>query len=170
MITITVEERELMNDMISKNKICYISMVDTNGLPYVLPMNFGFEDDVLYFHSAPEGTSISALEKNPNVCIVFCSDPILVHQHEEVACSYRMRGSSVMCRGKVEFIEEPDKKVEALNILMKQYSKKEFSYSEPAIKNVKIWRVEIDSITTKIFGAINPKSPHYKDQDFSQYY
>lgn len=170
MITITVEERELMNDMIAKSKICYLSMIDTDGFPYVLPLNFGFENDVLYFHSAPEGSSISALEKNPNVCILFCSEPTLVCQHEEVACSYRMKGSSVMCRGKVVFVEDIDDKIKALNVLMKQYSNKKFSYSEPAVKNVKVWKVEIDTITTKIFGAVNPKSRHYKDQDFSQYY
>lgn len=170
MITITVEERELMNDMITKSKVCYMSMIDTDGFPYVLPLNFGFENDVLYFHSAPEGSSISALEKNPNVCILFCSDPALVYQHEEVACSYRMRGSSVMCRGKVVFVEDIDEKIKALNVIMKQYTNKKFSYSEPAVKNVKVWKVEIDSITTKIFGAMNPKSKHYKDQDFSQYY
>jgi len=170
MITITVEERDLMNDMIAKSKICYIAMTDTEGFPYVIPMNFGFQNDILYFHSAPEGSSITALEKNPEVCILFCSDPSLVHQHPEVACSYRMRGSSVMCRGKVVFEKDYDEKVKALDIIMKQYSKRQFSYSHPAVENVKIWKVEIDSITTKIFGATNPKSKSYKDQDLSNYY
>lgn len=170
MITITVDERELMNDMISKSKLCYVAMTDADGFPYVLPMNFGFQDDILYFHSAPEGSSITALERRPEVCVLFCSDPSLVYQHQDVACSYRMRGSSVMCRGKVVFENDFDEKIKALNIIMKQYSKREFSYSKPAVENVKIWKVEIDNVTTKIFGAINPKSKNYKDHDLSNYY
>lgn len=170
MITVTVEERELMNDMIVKSKTCYISMIDTEGFPYVIPMNFGFENDILYFHSAQEGSSIKALEAKPDVCILFCSDPTLVYQHQEVACSYRMRGSSIMCRGKVIFEENNDEKIKALDIIMRQYTKRKFTYSQPAIENVKIWKVEIDDISFKIFGAINPKSKHYKDQNLSDYY
>lgn len=170
MITITVEERELMNDMIAKSKVCYVAMTDIDGFPYVLPMNFGFQDDILYLHSAPEGSSIKSLEVNPNVCILFCSDPSLVYQHENVACSYRMRGASVMCRGKVVFEEDFEEKVKALNFIMKQYSDRLFTYSRPAVENVKVWKIEIDSITTKIFGATNPKSRNYKDSDLSNYY
>jgi len=170
MITITVEERKVVDDMIAKSKICYVSMVDADGFPYVIPMNFGFKDDTIYLHSAPEGTSINALENNPNVCILFCSSSKIISQHEDVACSYRARGTSIMCRGKVKFEENLEEKAKALNIIMRQYTNREFTYSQPALENVKIWKINVDSITTKIFGAVNPKSRHYKDQDFSQYY
>lgn len=170
MITITVEERALMSDMISKCKICYISMVDVNGLPYVIPMNFGFDNDMLYFHSAQEGSSIKALENKPDVCILFCSEPKLTYQHQEVACSYRMKSSSIICRGKVVFEQDLDEKVKALNIIMKQYVNRNFTYSSPAVENVKIWRVEIEDISFKIFGAPNPKSRDYKDNNLTDYY
>ncbi|NDW18966.1 pyridoxamine 5'-phosphate oxidase family protein [Dysgonomonas sp. 216] len=171
MITVTVEERELINEIIKKNKVCYVGMVDTEGMPYVIPMNFGFDagNDIIYLHSGPDGSSVSAIEKNPNLCITFCTEPKLIYQHKDVACSYRMKCSSVICRGKVVFEEDLDKKREALNFIMQQYSKSEFKYSDPAVKNVKIWRVELDSISTKVFGAPNPKSPNYKDQDFAEY-
>ena len=44
-----------------------------------------------------------------------------------------------------------------LDIIMKQYSDKEFRYSDPAVKNVKIWLVDLDEVTCKEFGA-----PHKK--------
>jgi len=40
---------------------------------------------------------------------------------------------------------------------MGQYSNKKFRYSDPAVKNVKIWIVEIEEVTCKEFGA-----PHRK--------
>jgi len=170
MITVTVEERELMHDMITKSKICYVSMVDNDGFPYVIPMNFGFDDDVLYFHSAREGSSIKALESKPDVCILFCSEPKLAYQNEEVACSYRMKGGSIICRGKVVFEENPEEKIKALDIIMKQYTNRKFTYSPPSVENVKVWKVEVDSVSFKIFGAANPKSRNYKDKDFTDYY
>lgn len=158
MITVTIEEKSKIEEIIKGCKVCYLGLIDTEGLPYVIPMNFGYQDDIIYMHSAPDGHSIRSLEKNPDVCVTFCSETKLSFQHSEVACSYRMKGSSVMCRGKVEFVEDFDEKVEVLNILMKHYTNKYFEYSNPAVVNVKVWKIEIDSITSREFGARNPKS------------
>ena len=128
------------------------------GTPYVLPMNFGYKDGVIYLHSAQDGRSISILERNPKVCITFSIDHALVFQHPEVACSYRMRSKSVIAWGKVAYEEDFDKKVEALDIIMKQYSDKTFRYSDPAVRNVKIWTVDIDEVSCKEFGAPHKKS------------
>ena len=143
--------------IIRKCDICFVGMADAEGTPYVLPMNFGYSDGCIYLHSALEGRSISILKKNPKVCITFSTDHELVFQSPEVACSYRMRSKSVICWGNVRFEEDFDKKAKALDIIMKQYSDKEFRYSEPAVKNVKIWIVKVDEMTCKEFGA-----PHKK--------
>lgn len=163
MMTVTVEERALIDEIITKNKICYVGMVDDNAMPYVIPMNFGYADDIVYLHSAQEGRSIDILKKNPNVCITFCTDSVLTYQNEEVACSYRMKGSSVICKGKVIFEENFDEKVKVLNIIMKQYTDKVFTYSVPAVNNVRIWKVIVDSLSTKVFGVPHPNSRNYKD-------
>ncbi len=153
MKTIVHTEKEHIESIIRASDICYVGMADTDGTPYVLPMNFGYKDGVVYLHSAREGRSISIIERNSKVCITFSTDHELVFQHPQVACSYRMRSKSVMGWGNVLFEEEFDKKVEALHIIMKQYSDKEFKYSDPAVKNVKIWKVHLDAVTCKEFGA-----------------
>ena len=128
MKTLVHTDKELIEATIKKCDICYVGLADTDGTPYVLP-----------------------------ICITFSTDHDLVFQHPEVACSYRMRSKSVICWGEVHFEEDFDKKTEALDIIMKQYSDKEFRYSDPAVKNVKIWIVEMDEVTCKEFGA-----PHNK--------
>ncbi len=163
MITISIEERHIIEDIVASSKVCYVSMIDENNLPYVLPMNFGYQDDTIYLHSAPEGSHVRALMAKPDVCILFTSAPTLAYQHENVACSYRMKGFSMMCRGKVVFEENFEEKVKALDIIMKQYTEKAFTYSDPAVRNVLVWKVEIESMSTKAFGAQNPRSPGYKD-------
>lgn len=164
MRTYPLEEEERIEKVIRSCKLCYLGMVDENRKPYVLPMNFGYEKGVVYLHSAQEGHSISILEKNPQVCITFCTDPGLVWQDEEVACSYRMRAESVICHGKVVFEEDYDEKVKSLDIIMKQYSGKEFSYSAPAVRNVKIWKVPLDEITAREFGVPSKNRFNYKDR------
>lgn len=153
MKTVIHTDQSFIESTIRACDICFVGMADLEGIPYVLPMNFGYQDGVVYLHSGQEGHSIDILQQNPRVCIVFNTKNELVYQHPEVACSYRMRSKSVIGWGSVVFEEALDRKKEALNILMKQYADKTFQYSDPALKNVKIWRVTLDKITCKEFGA-----------------
>jgi nitroimidazol reductase NimA-like FMN-containing flavoprotein (pyridoxamine 5'-phosphate oxidase superfamily) len=163
MNTITIEERHIIDDIIIRNKVCYVGMTDVDNMSYVLPMNFGYSDDTIYLHSAMEGRSVESLKKDPRVCITFCTDATLAYQNEEVACSYRMQASSVICRGKVVFIEDFDEKVKALDIIMKQYSDRNFTYSAPAVMGVLVWKVEIEDMSTRVFGVPHRNSRNYKD-------
>ncbi|HHX31554.1 MAG TPA: pyridoxamine 5'-phosphate oxidase family protein [Bacteroidales bacterium] len=158
MRTVSVSDLSSVEEIIKSCDICNVGMVDSSGVPYVLPMNFGYKEGVIYLHSAQEGSSVSMLEVNPNVCITFCSNTKLVWQNEEVACSYRMRCESAICHGKVVFEEDFDEKVKALNIIMSQYSSREFNYSDPSVNNVKIWKVAIDKHSAKKFGVPGEKA------------
>lgn len=164
MRTYSLEDEKRIEKIIHECKLCYVGMADQNGKPYVLPMNFGYEEGVVYLHSAQEGSSISILERNPQVCITFCTDPVLVWQDEQVACSYRMRAESVICYGMVTFEEDIDEKMKALHAIMRQYSEHEFTYSNPAVKNVKVWKVVIEEVSAKEFGVPSNKSVRYKDK------
>lgn len=164
MRTYPLEEQARIEKVIRSCALCYVGMADENGIPYVLPMNFGYEDEIIYLHSAQEGHSISILENNPNVCITFCTHPELMWQDEEMACSYRMRAGSVICHGKVYFEEEYNEKVKALDIIMRQYSDRSFNYSAPSVKNVKIWKVAVEKISAREFGVPSKNVFQYKDR------
>lgn len=153
MKTLIHTDKTFIESVIRQSSLCYVGLADTDGTPYVLPMNFGYADGIVYLHSAQEGRSISILERNPKVCLTFTTDNTLVYQHPDVACSYRMRSKSVVGWGRVVFEEDFDKKTQALNRIMQQYSDKQFHYSDPAVRNVKIWVVRLDEITCKEFGA-----------------
>ncbi len=153
MASTIITSQEEIDAIIAKCDVCYVGLADTDGTPYVLPMNFGYKDGIIYLHSGQEGRKIDLLKRNNRVCITFCSDRVLSYQSEQVACSYTMKSKSVIARGTACFEEDFDKKVEILNIFMKHYSDKEFKYSDPAINNVKVWKVEIDNITCKAFGV-----------------
>ncbi len=151
--TLVITDRQQMDEIISKCKVCYIGLADTDGIPYVLPMNFGYDGNTIFLHSGQEGSNIDILKRNNHICVAFSIEHNLVFQHPDVACSYSMRSKSVIAWGKVEYEEDYDKKVEALNIIMKHYSDKKFEFSKPAVLNVKVWKVEIQKITCKIFGV-----------------
>ena len=157
MKTVFITDKKEIDAIIAKCDICFVGFADTDGTPYVLPMNFGYKDGTVYLHSAQQGRSIDIVSRNPKVCITFSTDHALVFQHPQVACSYRMRSTSVIGWGSVVYEEDLDKKREALDIIMKQYVEREFVYSDPAVRNVKIWKVELEQVTCKAFGAPHDK-------------
>ena len=166
MLTKNIEDQELIDKIIQSCDTCYLGVIDDDGNPYVVPMNFGYDGEQIILHSGPEGGLLDFVEKRPNVCVTFNSAHQLIAQHESVACSYRMKGESVICRGKVRFEEDLDKKKELLDVMMNQYVKgKSFDYSVPALRNVKVWIVDVYDCSSRAFGVRHPYSKKYNAED-----
>jgi nitroimidazol reductase NimA-like FMN-containing flavoprotein (pyridoxamine 5'-phosphate oxidase superfamily) len=147
-----ITDQKEIDEIINKCEVCYVSMVDENNLPYVLPFNFGYRVGVIYLHSSQKGHKIDILKRNPSVCIAFSTDHQLRHQSESVACSYSMKYRSVLAFGKVEFIDDPDQKIEFLNVVMSHYTEKEFTYNVPSLREVCTYKVNVSKFTAKLYG------------------
>ncbi len=87
MKTITVEDQRVIEETIVQCDECFIGIIDKNGLPYVVPMCFGYQDGVLFLHSGPEGFLIESVEKNRAICVTFSTPSTLVNQHPDVAAA-----------------------------------------------------------------------------------
>ncbi len=142
-----ITDKEEMAAVISRCKVCHLAMVDENGKPYLVPMNFGYEQGYIYLHGAQQGRKMDILSKNPAVAVNFTTDHELQYQSEHVACSYSMKYRSVTVEGDIEFIEDRDQKIRALDIIMAQYSNREFKYNDPALREVSTYRVIIKEMT-----------------------
>jgi len=152
MRTLFIENREEIDKIICTCKTCYLAMSD-NDFPYVLPMNFALEGNSVILHSAQSGRMWETLKKNKNVCINWIIGEDLAWQDVKVGCSYRVKSKSVLVEGKVEFVDDFDEKTRCLQLLMSQYSDREFKFSKPAVENVGIIKVAIEKISAKEFGA-----------------
>ena len=152
MKTIVIEDKQRIESIILHCDACFVGITDLEGNPYVVPMNFAYRDGIIYLHSGPEGGKVAMAERHPRICITFCEGHELVYMHRQVACSYSMKSRSVMCHGNVRFIEDMDEKRRILDIIMQQYTSDEFKYSEPAVRNVKVWEVKVEKMSCRSFG------------------
>jgi uncharacterized protein len=141
-----------IEEIIQKCQVCHVAMVDQEGKPYIVPMNFGFKEGVIYLHSSRVGKKIRILESNPEVCVEFSTDYLLRYQNENVACSWSMKYRSVLAYGKVTFIEDDLQKVNHLNLIMKNYTPEEFKYNPPSIREVCCWKVLVERFEGRVFG------------------
>lgn len=142
---------DVLEKIILESPYCHLALVDGDK-PYIVGMNFGYENKVLYFHSAKEGKKIELLRKNNNVCVFFTAQTEIFYRHEQVACSWRQRYKSVQVFGKAYFIDDFDDKIKALKIFMRHYRPNfEFNFSKPSVDNIIMFKVMIESWSGRSF-------------------
>jgi nitroimidazol reductase NimA-like FMN-containing flavoprotein (pyridoxamine 5'-phosphate oxidase superfamily) len=140
-------------------KICHVAMVD-DGAPYVVPLSYGFQmlDGnrlELYFHSALEGKKIEILKKNNQVCFEIADEGELVHADNPCNSGYYF--ASIIGYGNVFFIDDPDKKCEALSIMYKHQSGKDVIFTTAQSENLCVYKI----ISSDFTGKRKPKPTVY---------
>jgi len=60
-----IKEIKDIEEILHKATVCRVAMVSNNS-PYIVPLNFGYKDRCLYFHSAGEGKKLDILRENTN--------------------------------------------------------------------------------------------------------
>ena len=141
-----ITDRAEIEAIIKKALVCRLAMVDENE-PYIVPLCFGFRENSLYFHSAIHGRKIDILRKNTRTCFEFDVDCEI--RSGEKACDFSMRFGSVIGFGTATFLEEPEAKRDALDIIMAQYAEDKFTYTDSAIEKIVVIKVDIDRMTGK---------------------
>jgi len=144
-------QRDIL-DVIQKCNVCYVSMVDQDNKPYLIPMNFGFIDNTILLHCSKTGKKIEILKNRPDICVLFTTDHQLHWQNEDVACSWSMKYRSVLAYGKVEFVNEISEKESLLHQFMKNYSPKDFKLSKPSLEEVQVIKVAVDKMEGRAYG------------------
>ena len=145
-VTDLVEIKEILD----KSKIIHVAMVD-EGEPYMVALNYGYtmEDGKLsfYVHGATKGRKIDVMRANPNVFVEIECD--VIPFDGDVPCQYGMAYASVMGKGKAVMLETPEEKMEALSILMKTQTGKDFTFNEKLVSIVSVIRIDIEEYTAK---------------------
>jgi hypothetical protein len=141
-----IRDKGEIDAIICSTKVCRLGLVD-EGIAYIVPLCFGYKDNSLFFHSATEGRKIEILKRNHQVCFEFEADTHI--QPGKAACDWGMRYRSVIGYGTAGFIEEPDEKRRALDIIMAQYADGAFEYSDKALDKTWVIKVDISHMTGK---------------------
>ena len=55
MKTIAITDPAEIEAIIRKCPYCTVGITDSEGNPYVIPMNFAYRDGIIYLHSGPDG-------------------------------------------------------------------------------------------------------------------
>ena len=145
-----VTDPEQIRHILDSGKVLHLGL-SVNDEPYVVPMNYGYtmEDGklVIYLHSAVKGKKLEMVRTNPRVC--FNIDCDRMPFEGRVPCQYGMVYSSILGRGTAALVEDPEDKMEAMSILMKTQTGKDFTFEDRLVSIVEVIRIDVAEYTAK---------------------
>ena len=140
---------EEMVAVIRACSVCRVAMAD-GDTPYVVAMNFGYRDDAIFLHCAPEGRKLDILEKNPKVCVLFDTGHELTTGSR--SCKWGMRYQSVMAFGVAEPLTSAPERKAALDVIMGNHGGEGGDYQEAVLKKLTVLKITVSSMTGKQSG------------------
>lgn len=133
-------------DILKSGEYGVLSMMGVEGYPYGIPVNYVYEHDVLYIHSATEGHKLDAIRKNPKVSFVVVGKTSV--QPEKFTVIY----SSTIVFGRASEVDAAERR-DALMAFIRRYSpeylEKGTEYVERSADTAVIIRIDIDHISGK---------------------
>ena len=145
-----VTDPEQIRHILDTGKVLHLGLA-VNDEPYVVPMNYGYvlEDGklTLYLHSALQGKKLDMMRTNPKV--FFEIDCDLQPFEGTLPCQYGLVYSSVMGRGTARIVEDVEEKKQAMTILMKTQTGKDFTFVDRLVSIVAVIRIDVAEYTAK---------------------
>ncbi len=145
-----VTDITVIEEIISRCDVCRIALSD-NGMPYIVPLNFGYQKgkpSCFFFHCATSGRKLDIIAENNNVFFELDTDHKLIGG--KAACDFSMKYSSVMGSGKIYLLKDEDQRNSGLNCIMKQYTGKDnYSFKPGTMEKTTILRLDIKTISCK---------------------
>ena len=143
-----ITELKEIEAVIQKASVCRLGMA-VDGMPYVVPVNFGYENNSIYVHCARDGRKLDMLRKNNLVCFEIDDNGTLTPKAGD-PCNWGTSYKSIIGYGNAEFLEDEQEKKEGLDIIMRHYSDEEtFTYKKNSVAAVVIIKITITSLSGK---------------------
>ena len=136
--------------ILDEGKVLHLAMAVDNE-PYVVPMNYGYTMEegklVIYLHSAMKGKKLDMIRKNPKV--FFSVDCDRMPFEGKLPCQYGLVYSSVMGSGTAHIVEDVEEKMQAMTVLMKTQTGKDFTFNDRLVSIVAVIRIDVEEYTAK---------------------
>ena len=138
---------EELAEVMAKAEYGELSTVDENGMPYGVPVNFVYEGNKIWFHSATEGHKVQNMAKNAKVSFCVITDVGLLPSE------FNTRFRSVIAFGTVAQVEDEAQKVAVFHKILDKFSpdfqESGAKYIADAGHNAKVYEITVDHITAK---------------------
>jgi nitroimidazol reductase NimA-like FMN-containing flavoprotein (pyridoxamine 5'-phosphate oxidase superfamily) len=137
-------EEILSNALVGRLGTCF------DNIPYITPVNFVYDKDKIYFHSAHEGRKIDNIKYNQQVCFEI-DEIISIIPGRRMPCGSTTEYKSVIIFGDIRVVVDIDEKTFALNKLIEKYAPgaPRLPQSSDAAKRTNVLAIDVKEMTAK---------------------
>jgi len=114
-----IESREEMEEILREEEVGYLG-VSVDGTPYVVPLNYSYEDGRILFHCALTGKKLDGIRAHPEVCFTVGRQTGEVRRHAESDVCH-VDSDSVICCGTARVVDDVEERKEILNAFNRRY-------------------------------------------------
>jgi len=142
-----IADRQEIDSILHAAQVCRLAFARQDE-PYVVPVSFGYDGTALFFHTAETGRKLEFIAANSRVCFEVEHD-VRLQPHPESACSWSFAFESVIGYGRVSELVSPGERSYGLDQVWRHYAGPEHAFSPGSLARVRVWRIDIESLTGK---------------------
>ena len=145
-----ITDKDIIDKILNESEICRIAMVDGTE-PYIVPLNYGYSNNVIYLHSAPAGRKMEIIGANNRVCFEIEYGLEIIKKDEP--CQWSAKYRSVIGYGNIEIVTDTENKKKGLDIIMQKYGYQvPGNYNEGSLSRMVLLQLKIEKLTGKQSG------------------
>ena len=117
-------DKDLLNRIMTQALVGHLALVDTNGYPRIVPLNYIYTNDRVYFHGAMDGEKFTLFKESPKVSFSVDIPYSIIPSYwsaKDYACPASAYFLSAHMRGKGHLVESPRDKAIFLQLFMEKY-------------------------------------------------
>jgi len=161
-----VYDRDVVNQILDEAFLCHVGFV-AEGQPFVIPMSYGRDGDLLYIHGSPASRMLRHLEQGVPVCVTVTLVDGLVLARS--VFNHSMNYRSVIILGTATLVDDPAEKLAALRALSEHILPHRWDDSrqpnEKELKATSVLRLPINEFSAKV--RVGPPVDDAQDYAFS---
>ena len=141
-----------IKDIFAQAVVCRLGMCDLDGIPYIVPLNYGYEFfgnmPCLYFHGAQQGKKVDIIKTNPVIC--FEIDNPLGVKMSNTPEGHSFYYQSIVGWGRMEILTENADKIYALQKILSQVkARTDFVFDSKVLDYTLVMALKVDKYTGK---------------------
>lgn len=143
-----VTDENIKIEALKSMDIIRLGLVD-NGLSYIVPVNFAYYNNAIYFHTGLNGRKIPLLKNAEKIS--FQADKFDSLKTHETACGHSSYFTSVYGEGIPVFLETKKDKYFGLDLIMEKYTGRKWNdFPEKILNITNVIRIDITKLEAVI--------------------
>lgn len=145
--------KDEIDNLLDKTQTGSLATLNTNGLPYVIPVHYIYINNLIYIHGLPKGQKIDNIKSNSSVSMtVYEMEGLLLDPNGD-PCNTNTKYQSVIIDGTAVLLKDIEQKRSALSSFIKKYTPHLLNKPLPEnmVKGTAVIQISIDKITGKYY-------------------